>query len=512
MFLEWRGTDSRTYARFVSLTLVDGQVHGKCNLCAARGCVSTSRLSRLTKGGDTYYFDYNNFKTAHLYPNHRDVLAEDDQSACSKQAEKELKSVGPGAKKRKAEAPPPAVSERSTREHRTIWVVASCLGTWALSAGSLNMGFRYLFGEYGIPITHDTTARRHFDNLYGELVVAPRKASFAALRVPTTYTSRNGSVTYTMTPKVGIQGDGWEGKGKEHFVSMVASGCKVTEPAYGTKSLLLPITVPLALRYFQHGSYAAANSSSMIVDVLEELGETVRCAWELTSDTTNGQPAIVKEPGWTWMHAEEDALLEVYTYWHPCLQHVSNLCAEDMMENVHFAAALDAAQEMSTWLFASGKRLLQLKNSHVAMGIVPALKPMRNAPTRFLQNLLVNKRILKLVPVLDYLELHSGVGGKDGIVFLGTTAAADRKEFRTRLREVKKHLALMAGIEELFDPLLVVSPRWGCSGVYTISLRSYSFRLFLQGLDAIEARIRAEIAVLAAGAAADGDESMSADD
>jgi hypothetical protein len=107
----------------------------------------------------------------------------------------------------------------------------------------------------------------------------------------------------------------------------------------------------------------------------------------LIMDTTNGNPAVLREAQWS--HA---MYLE-------CLQHVFTLAMRDLMSVPAFAAAHDCAQDISTWFRRSAKRIEALKK-------FAKLLPLGTSNTRFGQHFLVMERITALFPALSKMHAH----------------------------------------------------------------------------------------------------------
>ena len=194
------------------------------------------------------------------------------------------------------------------------------------------------------------------------------------------------------------------------------------------KPQLRPSYCPLGLHWWQTGvhgdsdgpgGYSTNSHSSLLGDMTTRAFiPSVRVrAWMM--DTTNGNPAVLREE--LWCHA---MYLE-------CLQHIGNNTLRDLMKIPIFKAAHDAAQELSTWIRRSAKRIEVWRWQSLYVGsltvnphllCLQAYKkfcktlPLGSSNTRFGQHLLVMQRIVKEWPGLStmYATVAAGTGVFNG--------------------------------------------------------------------------------------------------
>lgn len=117
---------------------------------------------------------------------------------------------------------------------------------------------------------------------------------------------------------------------------------------------LRPSYRPLGLHWWETGvhndaddagGYSSNAHSNLLVTMTARVGVVPEDVRNWMMDTTNGNPAVLRERVWRNARYGE------------CLQHVSTNAVRDLLKIPSFKAAHDSAQDLSTWIRRAPKRV-----------------------------------------------------------------------------------------------------------------------------------------------------------
>ena len=147
-----------------------------------------------------------------------------------------------------------------------------------------------------------------------------------------------------------------------------------------------------------------------------------------------------------------------------CQQHVINLMVKDLKGCGQFEDVFRVCSQLSVWLRESPARLDALAAGFAKIGL-PSLRPLRGVPTRFLTDVLVICRMEKLLLALDAIDDSVFSDAKPSRAVLSPRATF--RQLRVDVQDVQEEIS---AISDLFQCILVHSPRLGSQNAYTASL------------------------------------------
>ena len=279
-----------------------------------------------------------------------------------------------------------------------------------------------------LPKCPETTMRRMFQEHYDRLVTEPALGAIAAHCAPLLlkaggyeYEMRNGITTGADGVKLGPYTS-------ESLIGHFAKECRsirtVTEGLF-TKTMpgnvrLEREAVPLAVGWWEIGKYGKSGSiaggshytvgahADFLIKLLAPFGITPEMVRRWLMDTTNGNPAVLKEEA--WQHALYVA----------CLQHILSLTVLDFMEVRAFADAHSACHELNMYIKSTPKRFELYKRS-----VLPGdacITPKAFSKTRFLSHLITMASTLQNMRTLASLNSNVSNASASNPLFLGLPA------------------------------------------------------------------------------------------
>ena len=269
-------------------------------------------------------------------------------------------------------------------------------------------GEEYWMGELKLPVVSARTMKRFFDSNYEELVINPLQAQMDAYSKPQNVSV--GGFKYELIHNYTGSADGVKVNNHTHesvavsIATLVVTKRLVQVPGRVfpeekfSPPRLLPKTLPLALLWWevdkfgergamQDGAAYCANAhADLLAKVWTARNRHPRHLRRWLMDTTNGNPAVLRED--VWKHA---MFLE-------CVQHLLSLCVLDLMRIPAFEAAHESCRRVCAWLKGSSKRIEYFKKGFKVGERV--LMPLLPAKARFGTHLIQMQRAATLGPAM----------------------------------------------------------------------------------------------------------------
>jgi len=335
------------------------------------------------------------------------------------------------------------------------------------------------------------TAARITQELEDKEVVIPRRVILTKVFEQETLT--HGAVYMNVCGKISASVDGWTSMGGQMLDSLSLTVPYVTEPGIGPfakSSQLRPRVVWLGLYHLLPGNlkdyeadddipagkyYSADVRAEQFQKWLNEItygeGKRLSCAnlLHINSDTTSVQPAFVGLlphcGGIQRLQRDRNAPLMSGPFFMECNQHVSNLCASDLLKDNTFKTVHTAVNNLSVFLRGSDKRIETLFDAEKELGWETLKKPITYPITRFNYAILQIKRLLELIDPMQYMNNNQMFG----------TDVETSLTFNSLYAQFKAYSAQAESIVQLFEPQLKHSAAMGSASAYTTSLAQVYF-------------------------------------
>ena len=406
-----------TYAFYFAPAWDEMTMKLKCRLssCASKGTISFMVTSATRSKLE---FPFSNAHTHLLSCKGSPLLTREDAAARANP------SAGGSAKKR---GPAAGASDEPTgasllvrigmseAEHKELLMRRLVIDAQPLAIAD-RIGERLYNRGMGIPLVPAQTMRDFFKSRYEDIVESPAKAMIAAWQTPTEVVA--DGYKYRLTHGFSLAADGVKVNDATHeslsaTVGVTSRAERFAHGATGFAKVLGPATLrpktfPLGMTFWQIGKHGTAGhmaggttyGANAHADFLFKMAAKVNISnttvrrWIM--DTTNGNPAMLREP--VWSHA---MFIE-------CLQHLLSLAVEDLMGEPSFAAPHDASQAVSVYLKRSPRRCELLKMCVVSPA--GAAKPRRSlmpktfSKTRFAKHLIQMARTVEIAPDLAVMN------------------------------------------------------------------------------------------------------------
>lgn len=355
---------------------------------------------------------------------------------------------------------------------REALVVTSVCDAQPLSSPS-RLGASFLWRLLRLPPQPKSSLARAFEAMYHEWIKVPlTEAAAAATKLITVDVT--GGYQYTLATQISCSADGWSRNGNT-YESVIGHSYEVLRqhkdipnphnPALGkvrvpTAPQLLPSLFHIGLAHWMVGKYGqgglggyCANAhADLLRAVMLPTGQGAHKVREWIMDTTNGNPAVLKEP--LWRHC---AFVE-------CAQHLLALAVQDAHSNVQaFKDALTSAQEMAKFLGASSRRM-------EALSKFTPLVPILRSATRFASALQVCQRTVQHANAFSLMHARVVAGQP---LFNGDHAAdsaATVESFKQLYAKLLPHMPVVEGLARLGKPFLSIIARLGSDTEYTSSI------------------------------------------
>ena len=262
--------------------------------------------------------------------------------------------------------------------------------------------------ELKLPSISARTLKRCFEEKYEDFVAKPAQAAINAYSKPQNVSV--GGFKYELVHNFTGSADGVKVNNHTHESVAVSVATTVATKKFvqipgrvfpeerWTPPRLEPKTLPLALIWWevdkfgtrgamQDGAAYCANAhADLLANVWAARDRLPRHLRRWLMDTTNGNPAVLKED--VWNHA---MFLE-------CLQHLLSLCVLDLMRIPAFNAAHESCRHVCVWLKGSSKRIEYFKKCFKEGERV--LMPLLPAKARFGTHLIQMERAAVLAPAM----------------------------------------------------------------------------------------------------------------
>lgn len=338
------------------------------------------------------------------------------------------------------------------------------------------VGARSRLAALALPIASRMTMERLFVHELENLVHKPVRAEIAAALQPRTMNIRG--MRFELQPRVVIGCDGVK-VGLATFESMFIVRPQVTRPVIlkdgfitqgrGPPQLRPKYTV-LGLAWWQAGvgggvadepeggGYTASAHANMLIKMVRTQNLEPERVRMLMMDTTAGNGAVVATPPWAHAVAGE------------CWQHLLMLCMEDLLGNVNFKSAHDAALELSVWLRRAAKRI------EAAMKFIQ-LRPIAPSKTRFGQRVLVIERTIVNSSGFAKMSAHLAEGKPLFNGLLAKDDAATVAGFQSRYTAMLVNKPVLEALAKLKEPFMACVTAMGSEELYTPALQYKVFEI-----------------------------------
>ena len=336
------------------------------------------------------------------------------------------------------------------------------------------------------------TATRITEELEDKEVVIPRSSILTKVFEQETLT--HGSIYMSVRGMISASVDGWTSKSGQMLDSLTLTVPYVTEPVIGgpfaKPSQLRPHAVWLGLYHLLPGNlkdydadddipagkyYSADVRAEQFQKWLNEItygeGKRLSCAnlLHINTDTTSVQPAFVgllpRLGGIAPLKKDRNLPPKSGSFWMECNQHVSNLCASDLLNDSIFKTVHSAVNNLSVFLRGSDKRIETLFDAEKELGWDPLKKPITYPNTRFNYAILQIKRLLELIEPMQLMNENQMFG----------TDIETSTTFNSLFAQFKAFSEQAKSIVQLCEPQLKHSASMGASSTYTNSLAQVYF-------------------------------------
>jgi len=453
-------------------------------------CNKTTKVTHAGKLNFKNHFD-------HIRDVHSNaMLVREDRAAVMARNDGKAKHADGGSAAKRGRPAEGAVIDKKTLFRDEVDAVTSLVVMGALPINVVrNPGFLLYQSLHGAPTVSYSTVRRSITKMHEVNVIDPRNKLVAAMLLTETININGAAIQFA--PKVNVIEDGWTASDGGKYMSVSLSGgvSILTAASLPPKTELRPSVVEIALQPQMVdvvGFYAADKMADQISEILATVpsceaagaaivpGITPDRLLLFTSDTTSSQSAACDAEGWQvggLVALEACGGAPEGIQFVPCFQHLDNLLAEDVEPLAEFKAAVNPAKELGTWVRASEKRWGPLVAEQTQMGISHPAKPLQDNPTRFLEGLLVSRRIVQLMPAFQAVVVRADAAvaahGKH------VMDAATLSSFKQKVAAAAAALPQLIGILTLFEDLMEVSALTGSNTRYTLPMRMPIFQRVL---------------------------------
>jgi hypothetical protein len=337
------------------------------------------------------------------------------------------------------------------------------------------------------------TATRITQELENKDVDIPRRAILTKVFEQETLT--HGNVYMNVCGKISASVDGWTSMSGQLLDSLTLTVPHVTDPVMGgpfaKPSQLRPRAVWLGLHHLLPGNYKeyeadddipagkyysadvrAEQFKSWLNDVTYGEGKRLSSAnlLHVNSDSTSVQPAFIEliRPrlgGIARLDRDHTAPPTSGCFYMEYNQHISNLCASDLLKDEQFTKVHSAVNNLSVFVRGSDKRIETLFDAEQELGWDTFKKPITYPKTRFNYAILQIKRLLELIEPLQLMHDNQMFG----------TDAETSTAFNSLFSKFKAYVAQAESIVQLCEPQLKHSASMGASSTYTNSLAQVYF-------------------------------------
>ena len=353
--------------------------------------------------------------------------------------------------------------------------------------------FRQYNKDHDIPTTLSRrTASRITQELEEKEVFIPRSAILTKVFEPETLTY--GSLYMNVRGKISASVDGWTSMSGQMLDSLTITVPHVTDQGFGPFAKapqLRPRAVWLGLYHLLPGNLKdypgdedvtpgryysadvrAEQFQKWINDVTFGDGKRLSSAnlLHINSDSTNVQPAFIE-----LIHPRIGGIARLDTdryappmsgcFYMECNQHISNLCASDLLNDNTFKTVHTAVNNLSVFLRGSDKRIETLFDAEQALAWETLKKPITYPKTRFNYAILQIQRLLDLIEPMQYMEDYHLFG----------TDAETSTTFNSLFAQFKAYSTQAESIVQLCGPQLKHSAAMGAASTYTNSLAQVYF-------------------------------------
>jgi len=486
VFLAKSDTQASSYAFYFEPIFVQEAAGAQFKLkCRAGGCgtVCSYAIKKFDADAIKYTFPFANAMKHLVICPGRPILTVDDfeKETGSKKRKSELLQAagGGGCEGVSAQDAVTDHLEYLRLDNSSIteaMVVASVCDAQPLSS-SARLGATFLWRLLRIPKQSETTLRRTFEHMYSEWVRTPLRTEAAAATGPIVVVI-GGGYQFELAMKMRNSSDGWGRKGKT-FESVIGHTFilqkvyrdipSANNPLFTTRVVsgvqLLPHLFHIGLVHWPVGQYGHGGQGGFCANAHADLlcaavkvsGQEESSVAEWIMDTTNGNPAVLREVA--WKHCE----------YVECFQHLVALAVQDTLEVVAFLEAHECAHEMAKFLCGSSRRM-------EALAVLTPLVPVMQSKTRFASAFAVCRRTVQLFPALT--QMHSKVQA-GAPLFNGDHAADSVKTveaFKGYYAKLAVNMPVIEGLARLSGPFLGVIARMGSDSEYTSSLPQVATR------------------------------------
>ena len=469
------GTDLERYGMLLNLLPTDvDNPHDIWISCAVPHCVYKVKVYTPTSS-----LNLGNW-VKHSQTNHPILLADTDQKST------ESGQILPASKRLRQDNP--AV----TKEQELAQVKLVVTAGLPLSFVE-HPAFRQFLAYHEIPTT---MSRRKATRITLDLeetdVVAPR--SEILTRVFQKVTLTHGNMWVDVIGKISASSDGWTSRCGQSLESIALTVPEVTKPVFGTASQLRPRPILIGLKHLIAGKYdkeyakdddeglpagvyysadvRARQFSEWLSEITHTEGKKLTSAnlLHINSDSTNVQPAFIelihpRVGGIARLDHDKNAPPMSGCFYMECNQHISSLCAADLIKDNIFKTVHVATDKLSLFLRGSDKRIEALLDAEQSLGWKTMKKPVSFPVTRFTYAILQMKRLLELLEPMQRMMDNNAFG----------TDHTSASTFTTLFSQFKAHKDKTESILLLLEPQLKHSAAMGASSTYTNSLHQVYF-------------------------------------
>jgi hypothetical protein len=453
-----------TYAPFIRLSVIDGELYAHCVL---QGCTTKAATQGVRITFDKKLQMCNSLD--HMWRVHGGAFLttadfnERKSKADSKESANKKRKGGAGADAEGAIVKLSPAAEKSDYIKTVArWLIMDGLA-WNLVQGP---GFRQFSVEHGLPIVGRTSISDAYKGIYEREVLGPIRACISAWKkvVPISYKSH----TFSLRPLLLLAADGWEARNGLHFLSLIVHGSQLYQGKLTREQVLV------GLRHWmpKEGAKAAAYTA-------EEMMEFVR-SYLATVGVSIAEDVLGFQADTAAVNIKFSRLLELLFL--GCLQHVLDLACEDLMKSNAFKAAHDAYSGMTVFMRHSPKRITVLLATQekwdVPVPVHQRVVPTRPSETRFSSSFLTARRTMRLLPF--YTRIYDNLQQPGQTTF----SPEDKAEFTThylKLLGMREELTLISNLSE---PILKVSAALGSTTHYVVSCQRPLVKLLLDAIQA----------------------------
>jgi len=468
LYLVKRESDLATYGKLVTLRL-DEESQELVGDCCAPGCGKPTRLTQKPSGvNDAREFKWGNF-LSHLDHMHPYYLTHDRYTKGFKQSAERVAGSGSGsgggkrARDDNGEGVPGRVWEAKEKTELIEWAAKVCVMDARPLALWEGPGMRGFLNHYNFPFFGRTAVNDAIKRRYKEWVTDKIESKIGGWKKPFEVVA--GGKKWHFNLPLSFSMDGWVGMNDKYYMSMILHGRQVWQGMLNREQQVIAVQhwLPEEEKGGEGGQEGAAKAPAYTA---ADLAIQVNRRLTDVKLTPEGIFAVQADNEATNSKFTRTFPFD-HTYFLGCAQHSQDLMVHDLMDNIHFREAVEASDKMAVFIRGSEKRMTELVNAQLALGVAKhkTLLPCTPAPTRFLDNIYTQARTLALMDA--YEGLYKATNKDSQTIF----DSGNKTTYVTLYANLIKVVAIMKSFAPIGKVLTKLSPALGSDQDYTISLQ-----------------------------------------